>query len=245
MIDKAFSLKGKTILITGASSGIGKQTAITLSEAGAILFITGRNKERLEDTYSKLHGNGHSYYTADLTVQSDIDFLVDKLPSLNGVVHSAGITKLWPTNFIRKEDIDTVFGLNFSSIVLLNSKLFNKKKLLNNASLVFISSIATKYMYYGGALYSGSKAALETYAHTLALELGPKGIRSNCISPSFVKTEMVENVEKTISKDTLDKFDKMLPFGFGDPIDIAYTILFLQSDASRWITGANIPMGTI
>jgi NAD(P)-dependent dehydrogenase (short-subunit alcohol dehydrogenase family) len=244
MIDKAFSLEGKHILITGASSGIGKQTAIKLSDAGAILFITGRNKERLDDTFSKLHGKGHLSQIADLTVQSDIDLLVDKLPAQNGVVYSAGITKLWPTNFIRKEDIDSVFGINFTSIVLLNSKLLTKKKLLNNASLVFISSIATRYMYYGGALYSASKAALETYAHTLAVELGPKGIRANCISPSFVKTEMVDDVEKTISKATLDKFDKMLPFGFGDPVDIANTILFLQSDASKWITGANIPMGT-
>jgi len=245
MINNAFSLEGKRILITGASSGLGKQTAITLSEAGAKLIITGRNKEHTEDTFSKLQGNGHSYFIADLTLQSDIEKLAKNSDVLNGLVHAAGITKLWPANFIRKEDIDSVFNINFSSVVLLISKLLSGKKLLNNASLVFISSVASRYMYYGGALYSGSKAALETYAHTLALELGPKGIRSNCISPSFVKTEMVENVEKTISKETLAQFDKILPFGFGEPVDIANTVLFLQSDASRWITGANIPMGTL
>ena len=238
-----FSLENKKILVTGASSGIGRQVAISLSEAGAIVFITGRNEERLLECYRKLKRSGHEYFIGDLTEDDQIKILVDKLPALNGVVFSAGITTHMPAKFIRKKDFSEIFEINYLTPVLLAGLIIKKKKLVDSSSLVFMSSIASSHPYFGGSLYSSSKAALESYSRTLALELSQKKIRSNCLSPGFVNTPMVEGAGNTISKEVLEEFEKMAPLGFGEPIDVANAALFLLSDASRWVTGITLPMG--
>jgi predicted outer membrane repeat protein len=238
-----FSLTGKTILVTGATSGIGRETAIAISRVGGIVIITGRNQERLKDTFSKLSGGNHLMISADLTNSDERISLVESLPEINGIVHSAGITGHLPVKFIGSDDIASFFRINYEAPVLLIARILKKKKLLNNASIVFLSSIATKYPYFGGALYSSTKAALEAYSRTLALELAPKGIRSNCISPSFVKTPMVEGAGETISTEVIDKFEKMMPLGFGEPDDVANAIIYLLADASKWVTGSNMALG--
>jgi NAD(P)-dependent dehydrogenase (short-subunit alcohol dehydrogenase family) len=240
---ESFSLKGKTILVTGATSGIGKQAAIDLSAAGATLVITGRNEERLKETLQLLNGEGHAHFIADLLDFDSFITIVDKLPLLNGIVHSAGITSHLPAKFISANDISDVMRINYMAPVLLTSALLRKKKVANNASLVFLSSITTKYPYYGGALYGSSKAAIEAYSRVLSIELAAKGIRSNCISPSFVKTPMVDDAGKTISNEVLEKFEKMMPLGFGEPSDVSNAILYLLSDASKWVTGSNMVLG--
>jgi len=240
---ESFSLKGKTILVTGATSGIGKQAAIDLSAEGAALVITGRNEERLKETLQLLNGEGHTHFIADLLDFDSFITIADKLPLLNGIVHSAGITSHLPAKFISANDISEVMRLNYMAPVLLTSALLRKKKVANNASLVFLSSITTKYPYYGGALYGSSKAALEAYSRVLSIELAAKGIRSNCISPSFVKTPMVDDAGKTISNEVLEKFEKMMPLGFGEPSDVSNAILYLLSDASKWVTGSNMVLG--
>lgn len=239
----SFSLTGKTILVTGASSGIGREGAIAISHSGGTVIITGRNPERMKETFDKLTGKNHLMVTADLTNADEIARLVDELPELDGIVHSAGITGHLPAKFIGTDDIAAFFRINYEAPVLLTARIQKQKKLKNGASIVFLSSIATKYPYFGGALYSSTKAALEAYARVLALELAPMGIRSNCISPSFVKTPMVKSAGETISTEVLEKFEKMMPLGFGQPIDVANAIIYLLADASRWVTGSNIALG--
>jgi NAD(P)-dependent dehydrogenase (short-subunit alcohol dehydrogenase family) len=238
-----FSLKGKTILITGATSGIGKQAAIDLSTAGAKLVITGRSKERLNETMLSLSGEGHIQFTADLLDFDSFGSIVENLPVLNGVVHSAGVTGHLPAKFIGANDISEIMRINYMAPVLLTSALLRKKKVAASASIVFLSSITTKYPYYGGALYGSSKAAIEAYSRVLSIELAAKGIRSNCISPSFVRTPMVDDAGKTISNEVLEKFEKMMPLGFGESGDVSNAILYLLSDASRWVTGSNMVLG--
>ncbi len=239
----SFSLEGKTVLVTGATSGIGKQTAIDLSAAGAKLIITGRDETRLTETRAALQGKGHTHFIADLLDFDTFGSLAEGLPSLDGIVHSAGVTGHLPVKFISQADISGIMQINYMAPLLLTAALLKKKKINAKASIIFMSSVTTKYPYYGGALYGSSKAAIEAYSRVLALELAGKGIRSNCISPSFVRTPMVDDAGKTISNEVLEKFEKMMPLGFGEPSDVSQAILYLLSDASKWVTGSNMMLG--
>jgi NAD(P)-dependent dehydrogenase (short-subunit alcohol dehydrogenase family) len=239
-----FDLTGKTILITGASSGLGRQCAITASQNGASVIITGRNQMRLLETYEQLSGTGHHWLLADLTIDMDIDTLVRQLPVLNGVVYSTGISDLSPARFIKPEDIAKTFDISFNASVLLTSQLLAKKKLEKDAcSLVFISTISTRYPFVGGAMYISAKAALESYAKVLALELAPRGIRSNSISPAFVKTPMLDDTAEKYSNEAVKKIEEQQLLGLGEPVDVANTVVFFLSDAARWITASNLIVG--
>ena len=240
----AFDLNGKTVLVTGASSGLGRQTAITASEYGAKVIVTGRDEKRLEETYHSLQGAGHMKFIADLTVQEDIDHLVSGLPTLNGLVHSTGISELTPARFITAETIARTFRISFDASVLLTSGILKKKKLeKGNSSIVFISSISTRYPFVGGAMYISAKAALEAYARVLELELAPRGTRVNCISPAFVRTPMLTDTAENFSREAVDKIEQRQLLGLGDPSDVANTIVFYLSDASKWVTGTNLILG--
>ncbi|MFH1120799.1 MAG: SDR family oxidoreductase [Bacteroidota bacterium] len=240
----AFDLTGKTILVTGASSGLGRQTAITASEYGAKMVITGRDAGRLEDTFSLLKGEGHQMHLADLTVQSDIDQLVGMLPLLNGVVNSTGISDLSPARFINTEAIAKTFRISFDASVLLTAGLLGKKKLVkNNCSVVFISSISTKYPFVGGAMYISAKAALEAYARVLALELAPKRIRVNCVAPAFVRTPMLDETAANYSQEAVSLIEARQLLGLGDPEDVANSIVYYLSDASKWVSATNLVLG--
>ncbi len=238
-----FELKNKTILVTGASSGIGKEIALNISQSGGHVIITGRDKARLRKTFNILFGEDHSFHVADLSVDSELIALIDQLPLLDGIVHAAGITSHIPAKFINSKNINETFDINFNAPVLLMKQLLLKKLLNNSASIVFLSSIASKYPYFGGALYSASKLAIEGYSRTLALELAPKKIRANCLSPAMVQTPMLERTEETISKESLERLKVMHPLGLGLPEDVANAAVFLLSDAARWITGQNIILG--
>jgi NAD(P)-dependent dehydrogenase (short-subunit alcohol dehydrogenase family) len=239
-----FDLTGKTILVTGASSGLGRQCAITASRHGASVYITGRNSVRLNETFEQLSGSGHQQILADLTKEEDIDSLVDMLTALNGVVYSTGISDLAPARFIKPEDIRRTFDISYDASVLLTSHLLAKKKLEKNAcSLVFISTISTKYPFVGGTMYISAKAALESYAKVLALELAPKGIRSNSISPAFVKTPMLDDTAEKYSNEAVRKIEAQQLLGLGEPEDVANVVVFFLSDAARWITASNLILG--
>mgnify|MGYP006278495371 CR=1 FL=1 len=239
----AFDLTGKTILVTGASSGLGKQAAITLSKYGANLIISGRNSIRLNETLNQLKNGDHQKISADLSKEVDIEKLTDALPKLHGILFSVGITSIKPAAFLQKNEIENVINTNFMNLVYLNTAVLRKKKIYNSGSILFISTISAKYPYVGGALYVSAKTALEGYAKVLALELAKKKIRVNCLRPAFVKGSMLEQTENEMSTEFIKQIDKKQPLGLGDAEDVANTVVFFMADASKWITGTNLVLG--
>ena len=238
-----FDFSGKTILVTGSSSGIGKQCATMLADSGARLVITGRNPEKLSAVFAELKGSDHIMFAADLTNEKEIDELLNVMPDINGFVHSAGMSTSVPVRFVQSKQIREIFALNYESALLIVSKSLANKKIAKGASLVFISSLVTTNPMFGGALYCSSKLALEGLSKTLAIELAPKAIRSNCVCPAYVFSPMIEKVQETLSPEFIDKFKAMHPNGFGYSMDVANFIMSLLSDESRWINGQNINLG--
>lgn len=235
-----FSLEGKTILVTGASSGIGKETAIECSKIGANVVITARNEKRLLETMSALdtsNGQKHQMVIADLSSQDGVNDLVDFLPELNGVSLNAGIVKTLPVKFINNDDLQEVLNVNMIGPVLLTQRLLKKKKIGKGASVVFTSSIGgVMISTVGNTMYGISKGGLNAFMKGLALEMASKGVRSNSVNPGFVDTNILS--AGTISQEQLEENKKRYPLGrFGKPEDVAYAIIYLLSDASSWVTG--------
>ena len=235
-----FSLHGKTILVTGASSGIGKATAIECSKLGANLFITGRNQDRLNETWEQLEGTSHSKEIADITNEDQQGDLVHSLPEIDGIVHAAGILKSLPFHFIRKEDLVEVFETNFFAPVLLSQKILKAKKLRKGGSIVFISSIEGPIItHIGNSIYSASKSAVSAIAKSMAIELSAKNIRVNCVLPGMTETPLI-NMD-FVTEDQLEADKKLYPLRrYGNSQEIAFSIIYLLSDASSWVTGTNL-----
>ncbi len=227
-----FTLTGKTILVTGASSGIGRATAIECTRMGARVCITGRDAARLDETFRSLEGEGHIQLTADLTVEEQIVGMVKQLPLLDGIVHSAGITRFMLAKHIGLDDIREVFDTNLNSVILLNRELLNTRRLNKGVSFVFISSVMHGTNFHPGyTLYSAAKGALLPVSDVLALELSAIKGRSNIVSPGAVETPMVEAFE-----DYLDTDSARYQLGHGKPEDVAWMCVYLLSDAARWVT---------
>lgn len=236
MINNPFSLEGKTILVTGSSSGIGQATAIECSKMGARVVITGRNVERLQETYNQLVGEGHLMIPADLNTEEEIDKLVSDCPVLDGLVNNAGRGKSKPVNFIKNEDLLDVYKTNVFGVALLTKSLLKKKKINKGGSIVFTSSISSYMTAPGLAIYASTKAAVCAYMRTCAIELGSKGIRSNAVLPGMVETKLINSGTYTDEDKQNDL--SLYPLGrYGQPNDIAYGIIYLLSDASVWMTG--------
>jgi NAD(P)-dependent dehydrogenase (short-subunit alcohol dehydrogenase family) len=235
-----FHLDNKTIFVTGASSGIGRQVAISCSAMGAKLVITGRDEKRLDETFKLLKGEGHQKFICDLLDEKQRNDLMATLPTLTGFVHSAGVVMPVPVKFIAEKHLDYVMGVNFESAVLLVSGLLKNKKLNDNASLIFFSSISANYPYAGGAVYSASKGAIEAYSKNLALEIIPRKMRSNVIVPAMVKTPLYEETKNQSMYRSPEEYESKYPLGLGAPEDVANAAVYLLSDASRWVTGINL-----
>jgi NAD(P)-dependent dehydrogenase (short-subunit alcohol dehydrogenase family) len=236
-----FTLKNKFILITGASSGIGASIAIECSKMGASVIITGRNKERLNDTFFQLAKDGdniHQSIEADLSNENGIENFVNSLPKLDGLVNCAGFLKKLPFKFINEKALNETLSVNLFAPALL-SQLIVKKNLLNSAaSVVFISSIASSVASFGNISYMVSKGALNSLSRGMALELARKKIRVNTIQPALIKTTLTK---KALSEEDLENYILKFPLGrFGKPEEVAYAAIFLLSDASLWITGTSI-----
>ncbi|HOY33355.1 MAG TPA: SDR family oxidoreductase [Bacteroidales bacterium] len=241
-MDNPFSLTGKMILVTGASSGIGQQTAVSISKMGGTLLLTGRNEKRLADTFAMLEGDGHQMIVADLLDEKKRNELVEQMPQLNGMAYCAGILQPFPVKFITQKQIDEMLSVNFDAPVLLTGSLLKQKKFPDKASLVFISSISSSLRpYFGGALYTASKAALEAFSRAVAIEHARQGIRSNCILPAIIKTPIFnEYMGSVASHENVENYEKKYPLGFGEPVDVANAAVYLLSDAAKWVTGTNM-----
>lgn len=235
-----FSLENKTILVTGASSGIGKAIAIECSKMGAKVVVTGRNEQRLQETYGQLEGTHPAYIVADLSKKEDIETLAKQIDSLNGLVNCAGLTIPKPFKFLQEEDIQEVMTINFNAPLLLTQLLVKKKKLQKAASIVFISSISgIKVSYIGNSIYSASKGAINGFCKGLALELAPQQIRVNTVIPGMVETNIVSGGEVTQEQMEADKQKYPLK-RYGKPEEVAYAVVYLLSDVSSWVTGSNL-----
>jgi len=231
-----FSLEGKTILVTGASSGIGRTTAIECSKLGAHVVITGRNAERLQETFNLLEGRGHMQILADLTDTESLEHLVNEMPQLDGLVNNAGIGYNKPVTFIKSSDLDAMFGTNTYAPVMLTKLAMKKKKINKGGSIVFTSSIAALVENMGNAVYSMSKAAIMSFAKTCALEFADKGIRVNSVHPGMVETKLIHG--GAVSEEDMQKDMQTYPLKrYGRPEEIAWSIIYLLSDASAWVTG--------
>ena len=231
-MNNPFSLTGKTILITGASSGIGKGIAIACAGMGAQVILNGRNIARLQETLASLEGEGHSYIAADLTNAQERIALVEQLSALHGVVHCAGVGSRVPCKMLTQEDIDHVLKPNTEAPMLLQAELLAEKKLQKGASVVIIASAAANMPVAGNAVYSASKAAMVAYAKCLAQELAPRQIRVNSISPTMVWTDLAL---VGASAEQLTEAEKQYPLKrYGQPQDIAHLAVYMLSDASQW-----------
>lgn len=235
-----FSLEGKTILVTGASSGIGQATAIACSKMGADIIAVGRNEERLDATISELEGANNLRCLVDLAEKEGVEKLVDEIPCINGCVLCAGIGMTKPFQFSTREDYDRVFNVNYYATIELLRLLIKRKKMLKGGSVVIVSSIGgVRSFNPGNGIYGASKAALNSTMKFCAIELAPKKIRVNSVNPGMVHTKLID--PNTISEDQLKQDMEKYPLKrYGEPSDIANGIIYLLSEASSWVTGHSL-----
>ena len=239
-MENHFSLAGKTLLVTGASSGIGKAIAIACSLVGAHVILNGRNSLRLQNALQALSGDGHKVIQADLVDNEQRKFLVDSLPQLNGVVHCAGRGSRVLCKMLELDDVQHVMEVNFNAPVLLQAELLREKKIAKEASIVFIASAAATMPSVGNAIYSASKAATIAYAKCLAQELAPRKIRVNCISPAMVWTDLAL---VGATEEQLREAEQAYPLKrYAQPEDIAPMAVYLMSDEAAWVTGSNMEL---
>lgn len=239
------NLSGKNILVTGASSGIGKGIALFLSKIGANVIMLARNEERLKEVFSELEPGNHSYYLFDLCNLDGIGDMLDSVCSnglkLDGLVHSAGISSTVPFQYLKLSDLDNIMSVNFYSFIEL-AKHFSKRKNNNNGgSIAAISSISSHVGARGLTAYCASKGAMDSAIRSMALDLAPKGIRVNSVAPGMIKTQIYDGLKEIVNnKGFEDDLKKRQIMGIGEPEDVAGAVAFLLSDASKFITGTSI-----
>lgn len=239
-MNNPLSLHGKTILVTGASSGIGKRIAIRTSEMGASVVVTGRNEERLTQTLSQLDiNNTHQKIVWDLSETDAVKDFVKQIPVIDGIVMDAAIFDTTIVRHLKLEKMRSMFNTNTFANMALVQAILKQKKLKSGGSVVFISSVASTRPYKGNALYSATKGAVNSFSKVLALELGTQRIRVNCIHPGIVKTT-ANPQDWAVTKEELSAEESRFPLGFGDPDDIAYAAVYLLSDVAKWITGSDM-----
>lgn len=239
-----FTLKGKTIIVTGASSGIGRQCAIDLSIAGAKIVLIGRNIERLQETLLNLHGEDHLSITLDLTdlnaIPETITSIVSQVGKIDGIVNCAGISTTLPFKFIDEEKLDIFFKTNVFSGIALTREATKVKNMNPGGSVIFVSSIMGCVGESGKSLYSMTKGALIAATKSIACELAKRNIRVNCISPGAILTPINEKLPHMADPEQRRILENKHLLGLGTTKDISYGCLYLLSDASRWITGQNL-----
>ncbi len=235
-----FTIENKIILVTGASSGIGKSIAVESSKMGAKLILVDRNLEGLNSTLSELSGDEHSVLCCDLSSENDITVLAEKSGAVDGLVHCAGIGLTLPFKFTSSEELNRVMNINFRAPILLTQQLLKKKKINKSSSIVYLSSIdGVVTGHVGNSIYSASKGAIAGIAKTQAIELATQKIRVNCILPGRVETPLIKR--ENISEEQVQKNKELYPLKrYAQPEEIAYYAIYLLSDASTYTTGSNL-----
>ncbi len=242
---KFIDLSSQTIVISGASSGIGRACAISCSNLGANLILLGRDQKRLNDTMQLLKGINNRNYSVDITnyelIPEIIENAVKEVGRISGFIHSAGTEMTKPFPMTDPIDYEKIYSLNVVAGFELSKQIIKKKNMQpDGVSLVFISSVMGLLGEPGKVAYCSSKGALISGVKALALEYATKRIRVNCISPAIVQTELVQNLFSNLSKESVDDIISRHPLGLGLPEDIADAAVFFLSNRSRWITGSNL-----
>jgi NAD(P)-dependent dehydrogenase (short-subunit alcohol dehydrogenase family) len=236
-------MTGKRILVTGASSGIGRSCAIILSRLGAEIVLVARNEARLRETVSQMEGQQHLVMPYDLTDVENVESVFVKAcgdgRKLDGLVHAAGVSALVPLQMTTPKLVQDILTLNFTAFLML-ARQFARKKFTSGGSIVGISSVAAGAGQPSLSAYSGSKGALEAAVRSLALELVPKSIRVNSVVPCYIKTPMQEDAAQVLPEEAFQRIVSRHPMGLGSPEDVARAIAFLLSDAAKFITGSNL-----
>lgn len=237
-------MTGSTILVTGASSGIGRETAILLSRLGARVILVARSREKLEQTLGQLEGTGHGVEPFDLSQYEAVPQWMRGLAStrglLNGLVHSAGVQITAPLKTLDPKQVEAMWRINVTSGVWLAKGFRQRGVNITGGCIVFLSSAAGLIGVAALSAYTASKGAIIALTRSLAMELAREGIRVNCVAPGWVRTEMTEEFAKRITEDSLAAIERNHPLGFGEPIDVANAVVFLLSSASHWITGTTL-----
>jgi NAD(P)-dependent dehydrogenase (short-subunit alcohol dehydrogenase family) len=237
-------LENKRILVTGASSGIGRATAIMLSKLGARILLTGRREAELKETESLLSGSGHQIEPFDLLNTAGIaDWLSSCAGSgqFHGLVHAAGIVSTKPLRFMEFEEWSQVLHANLDTAFAL-AKGFRSKSVRapQATSIVFIASVAAMIGTSGKSAYAASKGGVISLSRTLAAELAREQIRVNCVTPGWVETEMTQNDAQNLTPAQYESLRQRHLLGFGRADDVAASISFLLADTGRWITGSSL-----
>jgi NAD(P)-dependent dehydrogenase (short-subunit alcohol dehydrogenase family) len=245
LVKNFLTLEGKSIIITGASSGIGRQCAITASQIGATVALIGRDAQRLNETYSLMEPGNHLKVSFDITnyelIDTMIASIVNKIGKINGFIHSAGIEIIKPILAMKAEDYEKLFAINVISGFEIAKIISHKKNLSpQGASFIYLSSVMGILGETGRVAYCASKGALIAAVKAMALELIPKNVRVNCLLPGIVETPMVKNLLDSLLDESKQAIIDKHPLGLGKPEDIAYWCAFLLSDLSRWVTGSSL-----
>lgn len=233
-----FSLTGARIVIIGATGGIGRACVEVASGLGAEVWLIGRDSEKLA-AIGKGPAPGGSI-TCDLELSPSIVDAVGRLPELHGVIFAAGVSLVRPLRVCGDVDVRRIMAVNYEGPVLFCRELMRQRKLADGSSIVFVGSIAGHIGAIGHTLYSGSKGALAAFVRSLALELAPRRIRVNTLSPGLVQTDMAARMNSTLTKEEAERYAKEYPLGLGQPEDVARVASFLLSPAARWITGTDL-----
>ena len=240
-----FDLTGKRILVTGASSGIGRASAVVLAKCGADLILVARNQEELERT-RQMTGSPerHTVVLLDLScieriqeILSSFDFKNNKI---NGLLYSAGVPGCVPLGMTTYTFASSLFKVNFFAYVELCRVLCKKTYCHDQSSFVAVSSTAAHHAWKGGLAYCSSKAALEAATRVMALEYAQRRIRFNTIVPPYIRTRMMDAAVDDGIIDVSGFVQHEQPLGLGEPEDVAYAATYLLSDASRFVTGTGL-----
>jgi len=239
-MNNPFSLEGKKVLVTGAASGIGRSVAVESSKMGASVILVDLNEERMQETLGMMAGEGHQLIAADLTKSESLEQIATQIDALDGLVNCAGVGLTLPFKFCGEEELKRVMAINFYAPVLLTQTLVKRKKIAKNASIVYMASIdGTVTGHIGNSIYSATKGAILGSVRSQALELAPRGIRVNCVSPARVNTPLLKR--DNISEEQVKANMQLYPMKrYAEPIEIAGYIIYLLSDVSTYTTGSNL-----